>query len=375
MDSFETDLFVIGGGSGGVRAARIAAGHGARVMIAEEYRMGGTCVIRGCVPKKLFAYASHFSHDIADAAGFGWTVPPATFDWATLIANKDKEIARLEAAYTTNVEKSGVQVIKSRAVFEDPRVPQEHRARLRAVYGLDRTLPEQYLRWIGGVARGEWGYSLSQHRPVGQILRESAPKTLLLSSAALVLELGLGLALGVAAASRAGTFADRAVAWPLFPPGAMCSVDADGFGLGRRAVDLLWHLALPAAAIGLPAAAATARFVRSTVLERLAEPFVQSARARGLSPHRVLWSHALRAGLAPLAQLAGLSLAALLSGTIAVEVVFAWPGIGRTTFDALVARDYPLLLAGTALSAAFVLAGSFLAEALQAWLDPRLRDA
>ncbi|MFX5714121.1 glutathione-disulfide reductase, partial [Acinetobacter baumannii] len=81
-------------------------------MIAEEYRMGGTCVIRGCVPKKLFAYASHFSHDIADAAGFGWTVPPATFDWATLIANKDKEIARLEAAYTTNVEKSGVQVIK-----------------------------------------------------------------------------------------------------------------------------------------------------------------------------------------------------------------------------------------------------------------------
>ncbi|MBP7587247.1 MAG: ABC transporter permease [Thermoanaerobaculia bacterium] len=286
------------------------------------------------------------------------------------------------------------------AVFEDPRVPQEHRARLRAVYGLDRTLPEQYLRWIGGVARGEWGYSLSQHRPVGQILRESAPKTLLLSSAALVLELGLGLALGVAAASRAGTFADRAmrvlsitlwslptfwfglmllaafaVAWPLFPPGAMRSVDADGFGLGRRAVDLLWHLALPAAAIGLPAAAATARFVRSTVLERLAEPFVQSARARGLSPHRVLWSHALRAGLAPLAQLAGLSLAALLSGTIAVEVVFAWPGIGRTTFDALVARDYPLLLAGTALSAAFVLAGSFLAEALQAWLDPRLRDA
>ena len=120
MDSFETDLFVIGGGSGGVRAARIAAGHGARVMIAEEYRMGGTCVIRGCVPKKLFAYASHFSHDIADAAGFGWTVPPATFDWATLIANKDKEIARLEAAYTANVEKSGVQVIKSRAVFEDP---------------------------------------------------------------------------------------------------------------------------------------------------------------------------------------------------------------------------------------------------------------
>lgn len=116
---FDADLFVIGGGSGGVRAARIAAGHGARVMIAEEYRMGGTCVIRGCVPKKLFAYAAHFRHDFADAAGFGWSVPPATFDWPTLVANKDKEITRLEAAYTVNAEKAGVQVIKSRAVFVD----------------------------------------------------------------------------------------------------------------------------------------------------------------------------------------------------------------------------------------------------------------
>ena len=97
MAEFDVDLFVIGGGSGGVRAARIAAGHGARVMIAEEYRMGGTCVIRGCVPKKLLVIASHVHHEIEDAAGFGWTIPPATFDWPTLIANKDKEIARLEA--------------------------------------------------------------------------------------------------------------------------------------------------------------------------------------------------------------------------------------------------------------------------------------
>ena len=119
MAEFDTDLFVIGGGSGGVRAARIAAGHGARVTIAEEYRMGGTCVIRGCVPKKLLVYASHIHHEIEDAAGFGWTVPSATFDWPTLIANKDKEIARLEAAYTSNVEKSGARVLKTRAVFED----------------------------------------------------------------------------------------------------------------------------------------------------------------------------------------------------------------------------------------------------------------
>ena len=119
MAEFDVDLFVIGGGSGGVRAARIAAGHGARVMVAEEYRMGGTCVIRGCVPKKLLVMGSHVRHEIDDAAGFGWTIPSATFDWPTLIANKDKEIARLEAAYTANVEKSGARIVKTRAVFAD----------------------------------------------------------------------------------------------------------------------------------------------------------------------------------------------------------------------------------------------------------------
>src|ERR671923_1995693 len=93
------DLFVIGAGSGGVRAARIAAGYGASVMIAEEYRVGGTCVIRGCVPKKLLVYASRFSDEFADAAGYGWTVGTPAFDWTRLIAEKDGEIARLEAAY------------------------------------------------------------------------------------------------------------------------------------------------------------------------------------------------------------------------------------------------------------------------------------
>jgi glutathione reductase (NADPH) len=119
MADFDVDLFVIGGGSGGVRAARIAAGYGARVVVAEEYRLGGTCVIRGCVPKKLLVYASHVHSEIEDAAGFGWTIPSATFDWPTLIANKDKEIARLEGIYTANIEKSGARIVKSRAVFED----------------------------------------------------------------------------------------------------------------------------------------------------------------------------------------------------------------------------------------------------------------
>ncbi|MBR1161207.1 glutathione-disulfide reductase [Bradyrhizobium elkanii] len=119
MAEFDVDLFVIGGGSGGVRAARIAAGYGAKVMVAEEYRMGGTCVIRGCVPKKLFVIGSHVHDKIEDAAGFGWSIGQVSFDWATLVANKDKEIARLEGAYTSNVEKSGARIVKTRAVLED----------------------------------------------------------------------------------------------------------------------------------------------------------------------------------------------------------------------------------------------------------------
>jgi len=119
MADHDVDLFVIGAGSGGVRAARIASSYGTSVMIAEEYRVGGTCVIRGCVPKKLLVYASRFSGDFEDAAGYGWTVPDATFHWPTLIANKDREIARLEAAYTTTLERFNVKLVKSRAVLED----------------------------------------------------------------------------------------------------------------------------------------------------------------------------------------------------------------------------------------------------------------
>ena len=119
MADREVDLFVIGAGSGGVRAARIAAGHGAKVLVAEEYRVGGTCVIRGCVPKKLLVYASRFADEFEDAAGYGWTVPEPSFNWSSLIANKDIEISRLEAAYTLNVERAKAEIVKSRAEIED----------------------------------------------------------------------------------------------------------------------------------------------------------------------------------------------------------------------------------------------------------------
>lgn len=120
MTDFDYDLFVIGGGSGGVRAARVSASLGKRVAIAEEYRFGGTCVIRGCVPKKLFVYASQFPEHFEDSAGYGWTVGETSFDWKTLVSNKDKEIARLEGLYRRGLENAGAEIIESRAVIEGP---------------------------------------------------------------------------------------------------------------------------------------------------------------------------------------------------------------------------------------------------------------
>lgn len=117
--TYDYDLFVIGAGSGGVRAARMSASHGAKVAVAEEYRVGGTCVIRGCVPKKLLVYSSHYAEDFEEAAGFGWSVGESRFDWPTLIKNKDAEIDRLNAIYIRNLEASGVEIITGRATLKD----------------------------------------------------------------------------------------------------------------------------------------------------------------------------------------------------------------------------------------------------------------
>ena len=119
MAKYDYDLFVIGGGSGGVRAGRVAASLGKKVGIAEEYRFGGTCVIRGCVPKKLYVYASQFPEHFEDAAGYGWSVPPARFDWGQLVANKEREITRLEGLYRKGVEGAGGEAFASRAVLVD----------------------------------------------------------------------------------------------------------------------------------------------------------------------------------------------------------------------------------------------------------------
>ena len=139
MTQYDVDLFVIGAGSGGVRASRMSARLGARVAIAEEYRAGGTCVIRGCIPKKLLTYAAHFHEDFEDARGYGWSVPEATFSWPALIAAKDREIARLEAIYEKLLVDAGVEIIKGRACLVDAHTVEVAGRRVTAAHVLVAT--------------------------------------------------------------------------------------------------------------------------------------------------------------------------------------------------------------------------------------------
>jgi len=285
------------------------------------------------------------------------------------------------------------------AVVEDPRVPPAHQLRLRAVLGLDRPLPERYARFVGAALRGDWGVSFSSQRPVARLVAEAAPNTAALALAALAIEMLVGVPLGLVAARRGGAV-DRAVralslalwsvpsfwlglvlvllfalALPWLPAGGVASPGAGDWSPLARALDLLRHLALPALAIGLPAAAGTARFARAAFLDVLREPFHLAARARGLPPRTLFLRHLLLPASAPLVELAGLSIGALLSGSLVVEIVFARPGLGRLAYDALAARDYPVLLATATVAAGAVILASLFAEVAHAVLDPRARRA
>jgi len=286
-------------------------------------------------------------------------------------------------------------------LFLEERLPRAQRERLRALWGLDRPLSEQYAAWLGAVAlRGDWGVSLVHHRPVAAVLAEALPATLLLTGAAFAVDAIVGLALGVAAARRRGRAADHLIRWgsllvfslptfwlglmaillfshlwPVLPAGHLRSVGAEALPAPARLLDLARHLALPSLVLGLWLAGATARFVRNGLLEVLGQDYVRTARAAGVPERRVLWVHALRNAAVPVVQVFALTLPALLSGSLVTEVVFSLPGIGRAGFDAILTRDYPLVLGVTALSAALVIAGNLAADLAHGALDPKVRDA
>jgi peptide/nickel transport system permease protein len=283
---------------------------------------------------------------------------------------------------------------------EDLRIPREQRERLRQHYGFDRPLPVQYAIWMGSVLRGDWGVSISQGRPVSTAIAEALPPTLRLASTALAIDYGVALLVGIAAARRRGSAFDHltrivslllfsqpvfwlglmgillfAYAWPILPASHMHSVDAAEMSAFGRFLDFCRHLILPAATLGLTQAGATARFVRGSLIEVLSQDYIRTARAKGLTERRVVWVHGMRAALPPVIQLFALSLPSLLGGSLVVEAVFSWPGLGRLTYLAIQSRDYPLILASTAYSAALVLLGNLLADLLLAASDPRVRES
>jgi peptide/nickel transport system permease protein len=288
----------------------------------------------------------------------------------------------------------------SRLSDDRPISPREI-ARLRERYGLDQPIGRQYAAFLTGAARGDLGVSIEFGRPVTRLIAERLPATLLLGGTVLLLNFTLGLWLGVRQAVRQGRATDRwlevaslagysvpsfwlglllawlaATHWRILPSGGMHDVLLERDAGGARIVlDVLRHLALPALTLSLVSIAATMRYQRTAMLEALAFPFVQTARAKGITERRVVWHHAWRNALFPVITLFGLWLPVLVTGSVFVEQVFAWPGLGSLAAGAVGGRDYPLLMGTALLASALVVAGGLLADLLYALLDPRVRHA
>lgn len=271
-------------------------------------------------------------------------------------------------------------------------------AAMRSAMGLDQPLVAQYLRWIGRAARGDFGASIATGRPVLGMLWDAWPATALLVGLSIALSYLVGiLVAGIQATTRrrlvdgalSGLTATLAALpgywlafvlvmlftwWLRWLPGfGAAGLDAEYLTPGGRVADRLAHLALPLATLTLIGIGTTARYARATLRTVAREPYLLVARAKGARPLRVLVRHLLRNGLIPVVALLGLSLPSLFSGAVFVEGVFAWPGLGTVLIQAVQARDYPVVMAATAVSAMLVVAGSVAAEWLLHRVDPRVR--
>lgn len=268
----------------------------------------------------------------------------------------------------------------------------------RHVLGLDRPLPAQYAAWVSRFVRGDWGTSISTGRPVHGMLATAWPATVRLVGISLVLSYLLGIVIGAVQAT-AGRRVDTTLsvatvtlfAMPGYWLGLMLVMlftyrarilpsfgsrgfDADFLPPAARLADALRHLALPLATLTLVGLGGTARFVRGAMRDVQHAPFITVARAKGITEGRVTRHHILRNALVPVVTLLGLSLPALFSGAVFIEAIFAWPGVGRVLVEGVQARDYPVVMAATAVSALLVVAGNLLADVLAAVVDPRLRE-
>lgn len=285
------------------------------------------------------------------------------------------------------------------AILDNPNVSEKIRVTLRAQYGLDRPLIEQFFRYVNALAHGELGWSFSNDRPVLDVLASALPNTLLLMSVALVGSFALGILLALIQVARRGSAVDHTISgvtlfffsmpdfwlailallaftyWlPIFPVGGVVDpVMHEFLGLGGRIMDRLRHLALPALTLTALASASVARFQRAALLDVLPADYIRTARLKGLTERQILRRHALRNALLPIITLIGLSFPALLTGAFFIEKIFAWQGMGYAVINAIGARDYHLVVGGVIIGSILVTLGSLLADLLYAWADPRLR--
>ncbi|MBW3534488.1 MAG: ABC transporter permease [Gemmatimonadetes bacterium] len=276
---------------------------------------------------------------------------------------------------------------------------------MRANFGLDQPIHVRYLKWVGALLTGDFGYSFSHSRPVLSVIGDMLPNTLLLSGLALLVSFAVGMLLGIVQAVRQHSATDSVLSvvalffysmpsfwlalmliltfslyarnvwgWPIyFPASGRVSVEYAFLPPLEQLRDRVMHLVLPVASLSLVLAAGVARYMRGSMLEVVRQDYVRTARAKGLSERRVIFRHALRNALIPVITLLGLYLPALFSGTVFIEYVFAWPGMGKTIFEAISTRDYPLVMASSFIFAAMVVAGNLLADVLYALVDPRIR--
>lgn len=280
---------------------------------------------------------------------------------------------------------------------ESGSVSADYLAELRQLYGLDRPVLAQLLSYLGRVLQGDLGFSFRFGEPVLGLVLERLPATLSLVGLALLLSVSVGVLLGVAAARRPHGLADTLISsaatlgysapmfWTAlmlivlfgvrlewFPIAGLRDISAGHQGL-RLWLDYAWHLVLPVLTLAIYYLAVYVRLSRAALIESLAEDFVRTARAKGARENRVIYGHALRHALLPVLTMLGLQSSALLGGSIVVETVFAWPGLGQLSFEAIKSRDIPLLLAVLLFSGVLVVVANSLVDLLQSRLDPRIR--
>ena len=279
----------------------------------------------------------------------------------------------------------------------NPQISPETLAALRAQYQLDRPLPIRYASWVNSVLHGQMGFSFAYNSPVAPLLLVRSKNTLLLTITATLLAWAIAIPLGVWSAERLGRLPDRVISWSTaallvvpdlalalgllvlavrtrwFPTGGMVSVDFESLSSFNKIRDLAMHLALPVAALVLSTLPLLVRHVRAAVAEVLRAPFLLAAEGHGIRRGTLLYRYALPAAANPLASLFGFSIGALLSGSLLIEIVMSWPGLGPFLLEAILARDIYLVIGGVLFSTIFLAAGNFLADMLLFWLDPRIR--